>query len=104
VATTADAAFPGANGKIAFVRAGNLMDASTNGVYVMNADGSGQSRLLGSASDPAWSADGRRIAFESMPIRQAEIYTANADGSARKRLTNTSDVNRLAGCETVRRK
>ena len=47
-------AFPGSNGRIAFLSAG--------GLFVMNADGSHQDRLLrASGVDPAWSPDGRRL-------------------------------------------
>jgi TolB protein len=39
---------------------------------------------------PAWSPDGRRIAFYSERDGNAEIYVMNADGSGVTRLTNTS--------------
>ncbi|HJX61829.1 MAG TPA: hypothetical protein VJ578_04595, partial [Dehalococcoidia bacterium] len=83
----ADAAFPGANGKIAFhsYRDGNAE------IYVMNADGSGQTRLTNEpATDnlPSWSPDGSRIAFSSTRDGNAEVYVMNADGSGQARLTN----------------
>jgi TolB protein len=66
-------------------------------IYVMNADGSGTRRLthnLGYDGQPAWSPDGRKIAFQSSKRRvggtkgsKAEIYVMNADGSGKRNLT-----------------
>jgi Tol biopolymer transport system component len=67
---------------------------NTNGeVFVMNADGSGQrnlSRHPAHDSDPAWSPDGRRIAFLSRRDGEQEIYVVNADGSQLQRLTHSA--------------
>jgi TolB protein len=57
----------------------------------MNADGTGEQRLTDNASfdgRPAWSPDGRRIAFESNRDGEREIYVMNADGSAQVRVTD----------------
>jgi TolB protein len=54
-----------------------------NGVYTVNADGSGRQRLARDSKDPAWSPDGRTIAFFS----GAKIYLMNADGSEHRTLT-----------------
>ena len=56
----------------------------------MNADGSGQRKLTRNAADdglPAWSPDGRKIAFVSGSYGHVEIYDMNADGSGRRNLT-----------------
>ena len=91
--------FPGENGQIAFARGSNRFTE----IYVMNADGTGQTRLTTSVHDPSfihsgdihpsWSPDGTKIAFAS--YRDAtttsynpEIYVMNADGSNQSRLTN----------------
>jgi Tol biopolymer transport system component len=54
-----------------------------NGVYTVNADGSGRQRLARDSKDPVWSADGRTIAF----VSGAKIYLMNADGSEHRSLT-----------------
>lgn len=57
------------------------------GLYVMNADGSGQQRLAQGGSQPYWSPDGRKIAFVSNRDGNSDIHVVNADGSGRRNLT-----------------
>ncbi len=47
-----------------------------------------------SDSFPAWSPDGRRIAFESDRDGNDEIYVMNADGSGVTRLTDNDAIDR----------
>jgi TolB protein len=78
----AEAAFPGANGKIAFWKfQGNSPD-----IYAVNTDGSGLERLTNSGLDydPAWSADGRQIAFTRATYPGASVSVMNADGTGRR--------------------
>ena len=70
-------------------------------IYVMNA--SGVTRLTyNDAHDswtPAWSPDGRRIAFTSRRDGNPEIYVMNAAGEpASTRLTPTTRRSRLGSC------
>jgi hypothetical protein len=84
----AQAAFPGANGKIAF-EGGYPLKSRT--IYTANPDGSALTRLTfgrGSTHDPAWSADGRKLAYTSTRGGNSDIYTMNADGSGKTRLTD----------------
>lgn len=60
-------------------------------IYRMDADGSGLVRLTDSVVEdfePAWSSDGRWIAFASgHPFRSSNIHVMNADGSSPMNLT-----------------
>ena len=62
-------------------------------IYVMNADGSDQTRLTNDSawhSLPRWSPDGRQIAYQSYTDENWEIHVMNADGSDQRRLTDNS--------------
>jgi hypothetical protein len=84
--------------KIAFLRADDNF-AVIPEIYVMNADGTNQTRLSNlTGYDSRWSPDGTKIVFVSADIFDAttqEIYVMNADGSNVQRLTNnqTGDSN-----------
>ena len=89
VAVALGAAANGA-GKVLFVseRDGNAE------IYVMNADGSSQTRLTedpGQDRDPSWSPDGTQIVFASDRDGDFELYTMSASGGDVTQLTDTAD-------------
>jgi dipeptidyl aminopeptidase/acylaminoacyl peptidase len=83
------AASPGQNGKIAYESAveGNFE------IFVMNADGSGQTNISndetvgGNNRDPVWSPDGTKIAFARAGEGHMNVWVMNADGSGQVNLT-----------------
>jgi TolB protein len=87
------AAFPGANGRIAY--------ASSQGgnwdIYSMNADGSGQVRLTtdpGADTQPSFSPDGTKIAFAGKHGASwyTDVYLMSSNGSEQVRLTSQGGV------------
>ena len=83
------AAAPPSTAPIAFVsdRDGN------DEIYVMNADGTGQTRLSDDPTHgtaPVWSPSGAEIAFESDRDGNDEIYVMNTDGTGQTNLTDNS--------------
>ncbi len=79
-------AFPGENGRIAFVsdRDGN------DEIYDMRPNGSAQTNLTNNLAEdfvPSYSPDGRRIAFTSERDGNLELYVMDADGSDQRRIT-----------------
>jgi TolB protein len=84
-----------AGGRIAFSQwdllpGGNLSGHSN--VYVINPDGTGRRQLTHvgaakAAGAPDWSADGRKIVYESDQSGDYRVWVMNADGSGQTRLT-----------------
>jgi Tol biopolymer transport system component len=84
-APSADAAFPGVNGKIVFSGGGaNLGDAQ---LFTMNNFGTGQAPLTAGPrdKDPAWSPDGTKVLYVK---NGGELHTVLADGSGDAILTS----------------
>jgi Tol biopolymer transport system component len=77
-AARADGSFPGANGRLAYFYAAE--------VWTLGADGSG-ARSLGDGLSPAWSPNGRSIAFDTLVDRNYDVWVMRPDGSGRRRVT-----------------
>jgi dipeptidyl aminopeptidase/acylaminoacyl peptidase len=92
----AHATLPGPNGKIAF----SSDRTGTKDIWVMNADGSGQTLVQSDGADdsydpyPAWSPGGRDIAFmhEWRPFNhQGNVFVIHVDGSDLRQVTTDFD-------------
>lgn len=92
----ARAAFPGENGKIAFVSDRTTGEGADNPegdleIFAVNPDGTGIVQLTSNAvgdGQPAYSADGKRIVF----TRDGDLYVMNADGSGQTQITDLPSV------------
>src|SRR4051794_41339410 len=85
ISGSAQATFPGQNGRIAYVRDGQI--------WAMNADGSGQAQVTSEAGNvcrscgpagPSWSPVAPRMAYSF----DGSIYVINADGTGRLRIAS----------------
>ncbi len=80
LAGTAQAAYRGSEGRIAFVRGGNI--------YTIEPDGTGLKQLTTGKSDsgPRWSPNGTRIAY----LHDGNLWIMRANGSHQRRITDAA--------------
>ena len=91
---SANAAYPGENGRVAFQRSTSSFSTS---IYTMNPDGSDVVVLPGTTEsnvhyrDPAWTPDGNRIGFIRSVVNGGRtMWVADADGSSPQQLPGNS--------------
>lgn len=74
----------------------NLELASDLNIYMMNANGTGATKLTKDQPKyngaPAWSPDGNKLIFVSDRDQNLEVYLMNADGSGQTNLTNSAGI------------
>jgi Tol biopolymer transport system component len=100
---SAEATFPGSNGRIAFSQGGPVPpvggesgDPSEHSqVFTIDPGGGGLAQLTHVASDqragaPDWSPDGQRIVYESNESGSFEIWSMDSNGDNQTQLTNES--------------
>jgi hypothetical protein len=73
-------AYPGNQGRIAFVSRGDIVTIEPNGTGLTRLTGDGH------ASGPRWSPDGKKIAY----IDAGNLWVMNANGSHKTRLTDNA--------------
>lgn len=108
VAASANAAFPGANGKIAVNAITDDGDALTefdrDDIYTVNPDGTGLVNLtntVGVSENAAdWSPDGSKIAFTRLGAPGDGVWIMSADGSGQTLIPGTGNA-RLQSPATV---
>lgn len=93
VSEGAEAAFPGKNGRIAFV---SSRGGSTN-IYTMSFAGKNVKPLTSGdlgGSSPDYSPDGKKIAYVGFDYtgKRRDIYVMNADGSHKRLITDESKI------------
>jgi hypothetical protein len=91
VASAAEAAFPGKNGRIAYQHGPLFGDMA---IFSVTPGGGHRERLTRSGTangDASWSPNGKRIAFDRSKGGDFDIFTMRADGRRVRRLTRDDD-------------
>ena len=87
--SSAGAVVRGSDGRIAFSRLGTSTDGCCD-IYSINPDGTGVRRLThgGTGNFPAWSPDGREIAYSPDARSSEAIWVMDADGAHARPVTH----------------
>jgi Tol biopolymer transport system component len=72
---------------------GDRSDVDQFDLWIMRADGSGQTLLAADAQGISWSPDGRKIAFHSVSNDGLHVWVVNSDGTRALRLTDGPQSN-----------
>jgi Tol biopolymer transport system component len=85
-AGSAQAAFPGHDGRIAFDQ--QVTESGLRGLFSVTSTGRGLRRIGGiQAGAPAWSADGRRLAFSSQMLPPfGALFVSRSDGQSARQI------------------
>ena len=102
-ADSARAAFPGANGRIAYNSGAPALPVSnTSGVRIFSskADGTGTKNLtpglnFGEDFFPSFSPNGQRIGFHSQRSGATEVWTMRDDGAGARQITSSGNTGEL---------
>ena len=81
----AEATFPGKNGKIVYVFYGG-----GGGIYTTNPGGGDNTKVANGGEGPAYSPNGKRIAYSSSDGHDQEIYISNVSGGDAFKVTNNT--------------
>lgn len=84
--TSAGAAYPGQDGRIAFVRANQVWSMSQSGADLKQLTTSGRNYR------PRWSPDGKRIAFIHEAGGRRDVWVMSSGGARKRAVTTTGDV------------
>jgi TolB protein len=88
---------PGAfNTRIAYITTANSGGEKSYTLLVADSDGYNPQTILRSSQplmSPAWSSDGKRVAYVSFENKAAEIYTQDVASSARRKVASFKGIN-----------
>jgi len=71
-----------------------IRDDGSTAIFLMKADGTDKQCLVDTAgpdTSPAWSPDGRWVAFQGGTAEQEDIFVVRADGTRLRQLTETAE-------------